>query len=129
MKLINEFKKVKIAKCIAVGGMISLGKSTIIKELEKDGIGIACYELAKDNGDHTRQKLHDILLEGLYAKTIKPELFQLAFVTDRFEQYKKMLSENKNDFILFDRTIFEDRLFAHQNMLDRPIQFNYYTKL
>ena len=41
----------------------------------------------------------------------------------------KLIPKKIKPLILFDRTIFEDRLFAHQNMLDRPIQFTYYDQL
>jgi deoxyadenosine/deoxycytidine kinase len=129
-KLIPEFKKIKVANCIAIGGMISSGKSSLIKGLESMiPNSKACYELASENGDTERAELDDILLKGLYSGKINPALFQLSFFINRFEKYKEQLTKNQDSLMLFDRTIFEDRLFAHLNMINQPILFTYYDQM
>jgi deoxyadenosine/deoxycytidine kinase len=125
-KVIGKSKKKTVleSNAVAIGGMIALGKTTLVNNLQKRFTGSkAVWEL--DNED----PLQKMLLEGLYKRTISAEFFQLYFVTKRFENYKNNILSHPESLLFFDRTIFEDRLFAHQNMLDRPIQFTYYDRL
>jgi deoxyadenosine/deoxycytidine kinase len=120
-----KYKPIAEANCIAIGGMIAFGKTTLIDALHNQYPNSkSVYELREND------PLQDLLLKGLYEKKVSPEVFQLYFVTIRFNRYKEEISKaEKNQLILFDRTIFEDRLFAHQNMMDKPIEFSFYDNL
>ena len=54
---------------------------------------------------------------------------QLQFILNRYERYKEGNTTNTNIVKIFDRSIFEDRLFAFHNLLDQPSVFEYYERL
>lgn len=117
-----EFKKIKVANIVAVGGMIAAGKTTLTNALSKELNCNVLYEL--DENDEVQKAL----LKGLYEKQdIAPSVFQLYFFLRRFENYKK--AANESNFVIVDRTVFEDRLFAHQNMSADPITFTFYDNM
>lgn len=123
--LVKEFKKQKEANCIAVGGMISAGKSTIVERIVKDFGFEPIYELSNDPND-----LMYILLERMYQREVIAEsVCQLQFILNRYSRYKSGVSQNPKVTKVFDRTIFEDRLFAFHNMLAQPTVYEYYEKL
>ncbi len=116
------FKRVKVTNIIAIGGMIAAGKTTLVDDLANALDAEKLYEL-DDNDD-----IQKALLKGLYERrNIPATVFQLYFLLNRYECYKKF-SEHANTVIV-DRTIFEDRLFAHQNMASDPITFSFYDKI
>lgn len=125
MNFKTERKPIRQANVVAVGGMIALGKTSLIQGLEKHYTDCkSVFELNEND------ELQSLLLKGLYDKSVSPDVFQLYFVNTRFQNYKNSINDCSPDkLVFFDRTIFEDRLFAHQNMLDMPIQFSYYDKL
>lgn len=117
-----KFKPIKYTNAIVVGGMIALGKTTlaqaIIKEYDKNAQWIP--ELDADD------KLSFLLLEKMYERSddnLYGALFQLYFVIRRFQTYKSFV--NKDKLCVFDRSIFEDWLFAKEN-LNSPLLFGYY---
>jgi len=117
---------IKIANCIVVGGMIASGKSTLVNELSKDTNFIPIYELDDQNKD----SLMYILLDHMYRReSISPAVCQLHFVLSRFEKYKNALKEIDDKTAVFDRSIFEDRLFAFYNLIDYPQVYTYYVNL
>lgn len=117
-----EFKRIKVANIIAIGGMIAAGKTTLTEALSKELNCDILYEL--DEND----EIQKALLKGLYEKQdIAPSVFQLYFFLRRFENYKKASQNSK--FVIVDRTVFEDRLFAHQNMSADPITFAFYDNM
>lgn len=123
--LMKDFKKQKEANCIAVGGMISAGKSTIVEAIVKKYKFEPIYELSSDPND-----LMYILLDRMYQREVIAEsVCQLQFLLNRFERYKLGLDHNPKVTKVYDRTIFEDRLFAFHNMLDQPTVYEYYEKL
>lgn len=116
------FKKIRINKIIAIGGMIAAGKTTLVDELSEELKAQKLYEL--DDSD----EIQKALLKGLYEKkNIAASVFQLYFLLNRYDNYHK-ISHNDN-YTIVDRTIFEDRLFAHQNMANDPITFSFYDNL
>ena len=124
--LMHGFKKQKEANAIAVGGMISTGKSTIVERLAKVFGFEPIYELSDDPND-----LMNILLDKMYQREpIANSVCQLHFLLNRFKLYKQSILNSKiKKTKVFDRTIFEDRLFAFHNMLDEPSVYEYYEKL
>ncbi len=119
----TEFKKIKQSNVIAIGGMIAAGKTTLIHNLAKK---LDCDVIEEiDPSD----EIQAVLLKALYEKKndVAPAVFQLYFFLTRFENYKKA-TEN-NNFFLVDRTVFEDRLFAHRNMAKDPVTFGFYDAL
>ena len=124
--VLHEFKKQKEANCVAVGGMISAGKSTIVERIVKDYGFEPIYELSSDPND-----LMNILLEHMYRREeIAESVCQLQFLLNRYDRYKSCVLGSKNNKVkVFDRTIFEDRLFAFHNMLAQPTVYEYYEKL
>lgn len=117
-----KFKKIKTSNIIAIGGMIAAGKTTLVNDLAND---LKCDVLLElDDNDEIQKSL----LKGLYEKQdIAPSVFQLYFFLKRFSNYSKIATNNK--LTIVDRTIFEDRLFAHQNMGDDPIVFSFYDNM
>jgi deoxyadenosine/deoxycytidine kinase len=120
----QEKKIVYNNKIIAVGGMIALGKTTLIEGLNKRyKNSIAVYELSEEN------KVQDLLLEGLYKKTVTIDLLQLYFLNNRLKNYIETVKNNKDkDYILFDRTTFEDPLFA-KKLFQNSEQLKYYNEM
>lgn len=120
----KEKKIVYNNKVIAVGGMIALGKTTLIEGLNKRyKNSIAVYELSEEN------KVQDLLLEGLYKKTVTIDLLQLYFLNNRLKNYIETVKKNEDkDYILFDRTTFEDPLFA-KKLFKNSEQLKYYNEM
>lgn len=119
-------KPQKIANCVAIGGMISAGKTTISEELVKRYGFTFVPELSNDESD-----LMHVLLKKMYEReAIANSVCQLQFILGRYEKYKDSnLAAKENETLVFDRTIFEDRLFAFHNMLDEPSVYEYYERL
>lgn len=123
--LLKDYKKQKEANCIAVGGMISAGKSTIVEAIVKRYKFQPVYELSNDPED-----LMNILLDKMYQREVIAEsVCQLQFLLDRHKKYKESLTNNPEVTKVYDRTIFEDRLFAFHNLLSQPTVYEYYEKL
>lgn len=119
-----DLKRIKLSNSIVIGGMIAFGKSTLAEKLhEKISGSKIVYEL--DNDD----KLMNLLLGKMYERSnniLYGSVFQLYFVLNRFENYKNNC--NDKNITIFDRSIFEDWLFAHENII-RPSVFSYYDSL
>ncbi len=119
--MINEtiIKKVKTNKTIAIGGMIAAGKTTLSDALSKAIKAQVFYEINDDD------KTQMILLNDLYER--KPDagtVFQIYQLLKRINQYE--YAANLNEPIILDRVFFEDRLFAHENMLDNIVNYCHY---
>lgn len=119
-----DLKKIKVSNSIVVGGMIAFGKSTLAERLHQvlENSNIV-YELNDED-----QLMH-LLLEKMYERknnTLYGSVFQLYFVLNRFDNYKNGC--NSKNITIFDRSIFEDWLFAHENIV-RPSVFSYYDSL
>lgn len=119
-----NLKKIKLSNSIVVGGMIAFGKSTLATELHKAiKESRIVYELNDDD------QLLNLLLEKMYSREnnlLYGSVFQLFFLLNRFDNYKTNC--NKKELTIFDRSIFEDWLFAHENIV-RPSVFSYYDSL
>lgn len=121
-KLESKFQRIKVANCFAVGGMIGAGKSTLSRALGNALNADVVYELKEDD------ELQNILLKKLYEGDKTSAIaFQVYFFCARFDNYKYGIENN--NISVFDRTIFEDRLFAHQNMTSDPITFGFYDSM
>lgn len=121
-KLESEFKKIKVANAIAIGGMIAAGKSTLSRALGNALNAETVFELREDD------ELQNILLKKLYEGDKTSAIaFQIYFFCSRFDSYKENVKHGR--LSIFDRTIFEDRLFAHQNMTSDPITFGFYDSM
>lgn len=120
--MIPVFKPTKTAKAIAVGGMIGMGKSTLATALAKRLEGYVELEL------HQKDKITELLLEKLYERDSDKyaSVFQLYFALTRSEAYRK--NANRERITIFDRTIFEDYMFAIKNIKD-PNVIRYYISL
>ncbi|MGL4343216.1 MAG: deoxynucleoside kinase [Metamycoplasmataceae bacterium] len=117
-----EFKKIKISNSYAIGGMIGAGKSTLARALGKELNADIVFELDE------KDELQNLLLKKLYEGDKTSAIaFQVYFFCARFDNYKKGIKNNNTT--VFDRTIFEDRLFAHQNMASDPIMFGFYDAM
>ncbi len=117
-----KFKPIKYANVIVIGGMIALGKTTLAQSLIKHYDSQAQWIPELDNND----QLSMLLLEKMYERkddNLYASLFQLYFVIKRFQTYKSNINNNK--LSIFDRSIFEDWLFAKEN-LNNPFLFGYY---
>lgn len=119
-----KFKNIKVSNSIVIGGMIAFGKSTLAEAFHKSlKNSRVIYELDdKDN-------LMMLLLDKMYQRTnnnLYGSLFQLYFVLNRFDNFKNNC--NHESLTIFDRSIFEDWLFASLN-IDKPSVFNYYNSL
>lgn len=133
MKQKNEFKylknkvdinKIKISNSIVVGGMIAFGKTTLVNELSKN-----IKEVCVINEFHENDNLSNLLLEKMYEREdslIYSSVFQLYFVLQRFTSYIKNC--NQKCLTIFDRSIFEDRLFALENIKKASV-VKYYESL
>lgn len=116
------FKKVKVSNSYAIGGMIGAGKSTLARALGEAINADITFELNEND------ELQNLLLKKLYEGDKTSAIaFQVYFFCARFDNYKKGVAQNK--ITVFDRTIFEDRLFAHQNMTEDPIMFGFYDSM
>lgn len=119
-----EFKKNRLSNSIVIGGMIAFGKSTLAQALhETYKPSNVVYEMNDDD------QLMNLLLAKMYERennVLFGSLFQLYFVLNRFSNYKNNC--NQKDLTIFDRSIFEDWLFAHAN-IDKPSVFSYYDGL
>lgn len=119
-----DLKKIKVSNSIVVGGMIAFGKSTLATEINKSLPGSKIvFELNDDD------VLMNLLLQKMYEREnnlLFGSLFQLYFVLNRFQNYKNNC--NSKEITVFDRSIFEDWLFAHENIV-RPSVFSYYDSL
>ncbi len=119
---IPKTQKFSNNKVIAIGGMIAAGKTTLANDLAAKIGAKVNYELDENN------KTQDVLLEDMYKR--EPDagtVFQLYLFLKRHRQYVE--ASQSNTPIILDRTIFEDRLFAHENMLDDIISFSYYDRM
>lgn len=116
----------KVANCFAIGGMIAFGKSTLAKALQERFKEYSRYVEELDETDEFTM----MLLRKMYEREgeIYSSTFQYYFVQSRFARYKDMLKEYKDKTIFFDRTIFEDYIFARENIKD-PVSFDYYTAM
>ena len=123
-KIIPNNKPIKIANNIVIGGMIALGKTTLSQYLHSIiKPSNVIFELHEDD------KLMSYLLEKMYERNndkLYGSLFQHYFILNRFENYKK--NANNKDLTIFDRSIFEDWLFAREN-INNPSIFNFYNSL
>lgn len=121
-KLESHFQRIKVANSFAIGGMIGAGKSTLSRALGEVLNADVIYELKEDD------ELQNILLKKLYEGDKTSAIaFQVYFFCARFDNYK--YGVENNNISVFDRTIFEDRLFAHQNMTSDPITFGFYDSM
>lgn len=114
-------KNIKLNKTIAIGGMIAAGKTTLSEELSKVVGADIKYEIDDENNTHL------ILLNDLYER--KPDagtVFQIYQLLKRLNQYEEAAKQEKT--IILDRIFFEDRLFAHENMLGDIISFCHYDR-
>ena len=121
-KLESNFQKIKVGNAFAIGGMIGAGKSTLSKALGNALDAAVVYELKEDD------ELQNLLLKKLYEGDKTSAIaFQVYFFCSRFDNYRNGVTNNH--ISVFDRTIFEDRLFAHQNMTSDPIMFGFYDSM
>ncbi len=118
-----NFQKIKVNNSIAIGGMVALGKSTLTDALSE---AIGANPIREID---SRDTLTTLLLESMYKRdgnNIYAPLFQIYFLLTRYNKYIE--HSNDKQTAIFDRTIFEDWLFAQININD-PHIFNYYSKL
>ena len=121
-KLKSNFQRIKVGNAIAIGGMIGAGKSTLSRALGQKLEASVVYELNEND------ELQNLLLKKLYEGDKTSAIaFQVYFFCSRFDNYCNGV--NNNRISVFDRTIFEDRLFAHQNMTSDPIMFGFYDSM
>lgn len=121
-KLESNFQKIRVGNAFAIGGMIGAGKSTLSRALGNRLGAAVVYELKEDD------ELQNLLLKKLYEGDKTSAIaFQVYFFCSRFDNYKHGIRNNQ--ISVFDRTIFEDRLFAHQNMTADPIMFGFYDSM
>ena len=117
-----HFKKIKYTNSIVIGGMIAMGKSTLAEAIIQH-YPKATWVPEFDPND----ALCQMLLRKMYERddnNMYASLFQLYFVIKRFDNYKKHVMNNKQ-MTIFDRSIFEDWLFAKEN-LNNSYLFGYY---
>lgn len=104
---------------IAIGGMISSGKSTVVKDLSNMLHWGSIDEFV--DGD----EVFDTLLGWLYeGKEDVEMLLQVYFLNAHYKRQK----EAKGDMII-DRHIIEHWLFAQSNLKDKPEILNMYNGL
>lgn len=119
-----EFKPILVANNIVIGGMIAFGKTTLANALKAQiNEAKVVFELNEDD------QLMMLLLDKMYQREnndLYGSLFQLYFVLNRFENYKQNCDQPS--LTIFDRSIFEDWLFASLN-INRPSIFNYYDAM
>lgn len=147
-------KKLKI---ITVGGMTGVGKTTLVKkmseELNKSGYKTrVMYEMFEDQRDsvETDRSLNDDLFDSLLSlffeniKYLEHEskdihtqalnrvlMHQNLFLTNRATKSFSSLSiakEQDLDYLILDRTIFEDWIFSYTTMSNYPKHFKSYIQ-
>ena len=94
---------------IVIGGMISLGKTTVAELLGKELGTKVFYESVEDNP--ILPLFYTASEEEIQAKRY-PFLLQLYFLKTRFEAIKQAYKEDNN---VLDRSIYEDWYFAKVN--------------
>lgn len=108
---------IKNANCIIVGGPIAVGKSSLVAKLPFIGV----QELDDDD------QFQNLLLEKLYQKDkIASQILQFDMLLTRFYNYQELA--NKDKIHVFDRSIFEDSLFAKLLIEDANTK-NYYQAI
>ncbi|MCF0227369.1 MAG: deoxynucleoside kinase [Malacoplasma sp.] len=117
-----NFKRIRYTNSIVIGGMIAMGKTTLAEAIIKY-YPKATWVPEFDPDD----QLCQMLLKKMYERddnNMYASLFQLYFVIKRFDNYKRHVAKNKQ-MTIFDRSIFEDWLFAKEN-LNSSYLFGYY---
>ena len=108
----------KYSNIIVVGGAIAAGKSSLVNSLPY----IHVQELDPDD------ELQKVLLSKMYeGDEIASQVFQLDIMLTRFDKYKKASKTNKT--YVFDRMIFEDKLFALMLFGDKKHVWEYYNSI
>lgn len=95
---------------LVIGGMISLGKTTVAEILGKEFGTDVFYESVDDNP--ILPLFYTSSEEEIQSKRY-PFLLQLYFLDTRFKSIKQALVNNKN---ILDRSIYEDWYFCKKNM-------------
>ncbi len=108
----------KISNAIVVGGPIAVGKSSLVGSLPF----IPVQEL--DPNDELQRVLIQKMYEG---DDIAPQIFQLDIMLQRHDKYLNLA--NADDVHVFDRSIFEDRLFAKILLEKKKNIWNYYHSI
>ena len=104
---------------VAIGGMISSGKSTLVKDLSKE---LDIPAMAEYNEDDV---VFNTLLGWLYEGKPNVEmLLQVYFLHNHWLEQK----EHGNNVIV-DRHIIEHWIFAQENLKDKPEVLNMYNGL
>lgn len=119
-----DYQKVKVANCIAVGGMIAFGKSTLVDALSNTFPNATPVQEMDEN-----DQLTNMLLDLMYKRgddDLYGPLFQTYFIITRFKRYKENC--NSVNLNIFDRTVYEDWLFAKENITS-PSVFEFYDSL
>lgn len=94
---------------IVIGGMISLGKSTVCEKLA-DALGSTpIYE--KVEGNRVLEKFYTASEQEAQEKRY-PFLLQLEFLSSRYQNIKQALSNDNN---VLDRSVWEDKFFKDVN--------------
>lgn len=102
---------------IAVGGPIGIGKSTLVGSLEFTNI----QELDGNSSLETE------LLDRMYKNDdIALHTFQIHLITKKADIYKKMVQNQET--VIFDRTIFEDIMFARRKITNESTM-KYYKQV
>lgn len=108
----------KFANIIIIGGPIAAGKTSLVGALPF----ISVPEL--DPND----ELQKVLLEKLYeGDMIASQVFQLDMMLSRFDKYKNVANSKKMH--VFDRMIFEDKIFAFMLFGHLDNVWNYYNSI
>lgn len=88
---------------VGVMGLIGAGKTTLADELSKVLKCEVYHEIVVDNK----------YLEAFYNDMKKNSfLFQINLLNQRFEQQQYIIWNDNNEFVIQDRTIYEDPIFA-----------------
>ena len=108
----------KYSNVIVIGGSIAAGKSSLVGALPFKPV----QEL--DPND----ELQKVLLEKMYeGDPIAKQVFQLDMMLSRFDKYKN--ASKTNEWHVFDRMIFEDKLFAQMLFGDVKNIWEYYESI
>jgi len=111
-------KEIKYSNSIVVGGPIAVGKSTLVDALPF----VSVQELSEND------ELSNLLLSKMYeGDMIAAQVFQLDILLARFDKYKSLANNKKMH--VFDRSIFEDRFFAHKLLKNYKNIWNYYDSI